>query len=158
MVKILNNTADDLIKLDFHNNAVSENTKITITKIDSSDFCDLEKRDKFVSDAFDLTPKNQKFLHPVQLTLKYDAKCVASLKGSEDRLSIYSFHEDSNQWYALPSNVCISSKTVSTNISHFSVYTVKMRPENSDISVKIYTYKPSRREKFKVVEKNYVNY
>ncbi|KKL05461.1 hypothetical protein LCGC14_2605820, partial [marine sediment metagenome] len=141
MAKILSHTGDDLIKLYFTENVVNKNeTKITITKIDLADITGLEGRDKFVSDAFDIRPKNQKFSYPVQLTLKYDINNIVNLKGSEKRLAIYRFHEASNQWYELPSTVCTTSKTVSTNINHFSVYTIKMRPENSDISVKIYTY------------------
>jgi Regulator of Chromosome Condensation (RCC1) repeat protein len=110
-------TADGSAALDFPPSALAQSTAITVSATTGqSDF----------APTVDLGPNGTQFTVPVRLTLPYEPARLPPGARPAD-LAIYTY--DGTGWMEVPNGfVDEANATVSAPISHFSVYTVYLRP------------------------------
>lgn len=80
---------------------------------------------------YDLTPHGATFEPPPLLTLAYDTALIPEDMG-EDNLRIATYDQTTGQWGALDTNIDKNTKTISTDVNVFSLYTIVviLRPAN----------------------------
>lgn len=79
-------------------------------------------------------PEDCTFDPAIKLIFNYDPTKIPEGFSAQD-IYIATWNEESKQWIRLESNVNLESKTIMTEISGFSIYTVMVSPQLADISV-----------------------
>jgi uncharacterized repeat protein (TIGR01451 family) len=105
--------------LEVPQNALSENTAITVVQAPSEDLSGY----KMVSHVFDIGPSGTTFATPSTLTLPYNENELPA-GVSEDGLAIYRRTSAGGGWELVGGNVDKTANTISVQIDHLSEYAV----------------------------------
>lgn len=111
-------TANGKIKLKFPAGALAKNTEITIEEIAAIS-------DASSGNSFQLLPEGLQFKQPVKLTFKYDEQNLSE-SDAED-FTIITENNDGDFQFKLLAKIDTLTKTVSTDISHFSKWSLGSR-------------------------------
>ncbi len=113
-------SAGSAIELDFAANTTTSLTSGQQLKIEPLSSQPAAPDGSGIIEVYSFEPENSTFSPPVTLKLKYDQD---KLPAGMDETSLYIAQlEQTGKWIALTSSVDKSSNTVSTQLSHFSVY------------------------------------
>lgn len=99
---------------------------------DNESHPDIPEEFTLVTSLYDLSPEGATFDPPITLTFEYDPSAIPPGM-SEDNLFVATWDETAGQWVFFDSVIDTENQTISTVISHFSIYTVMARTRPADI-------------------------
>lgn len=112
-------------KVEFPANAVLRDSVVRITVVDPANIPpSTDSRIKALSNqkVWDFEPSGTRFSKPVKITLPYDLTGSSGI--TEDNLRIFYYDPKEIAWLPVGGKIDKTSKTVTAEVNHFSMYTV----------------------------------